>query len=231
MILLSLSPACCDSRFSAPHPVHRTILVFVGLSVFVRCVLVGSGPRSTAAAEPGASGLWAVKHCVCLLKSIHSHPSMRYKPFLYLLSVHTLPSASRSWYCTYCVPEKRLKRSWGDNPGSGQCLSGGGAAWLPGLPRLVPNSELPGPCLLSPLLLPPSPLSEGERRQFRLSEPPHLKLFSYSFIQLLINRCLRTSVLCQRSWECGRPVTQQHSLLQAPLALHASPSPGYKGSL
>lgn len=113
MILLSLSPECCDSRFSAPHPVHRTILVFVGLSVFVRCVLVGSGPRSTAAAEPGASGLWAVKHCVCLLESIHSHPSMRYKPFLYLLSVHTLPSASRSWYCTYCVPEKRLKRSWG----------------------------------------------------------------------------------------------------------------------
>lgn len=73
----------------------------------------GSGPMSTAAAESGRSGLWAVKHCVCLLKSIHSHPPRRYKPFGYHLSVHTLPSASRSWYCTYCVPEKRLQRSWG----------------------------------------------------------------------------------------------------------------------
>lgn len=80
--------------------------------MFVRCVLVGSAPRSTAA-EPGGSGLWAVKHCVGLLKSIHSYPSRRYKPFQYLLSVHTLPSASRSWYCTYCVSEKRLQRSWG----------------------------------------------------------------------------------------------------------------------
>lgn len=194
--------------------------------MFVRCVLVGSGPGSTAAAEPGGSGLWAVKHCVCLLKSIHSHPSRRYKPFRYLLSVHTLPSASRSWYCTNCVPEKRLQRSWG-------IILDQASASLEEvlLGSLACLDWLPEPCLLSPLLLPPSPLTEGERRQFPLSEPPHLKLVSYSFTQLLINRCLRTLVLCQRSWECGRPVTQQHSLLQAPLALHASPSPGYKGSL
>lgn len=82
--------------------------------MFVRCVLVGSAPRSTAAAEPGGSGLWAVIHCVGLLKSIHSYSSRRYKPFRYLLSVHTLPSASRSWYCTYCVPEKRLQRRGGE---------------------------------------------------------------------------------------------------------------------
>lgn len=227
MILLSLSPECCDSRFSAPHPVHRTILEFVGLSVFVRCVLVGSGPGSTAAAEPGGSGLWAVKHCVCL-KSIHSHPSRRYKHFWYLLSVHTLPSASRSWYCTNCVPEKRLQRSWGiilDQAsasleevllGSLACLD-----WSQTLSCQGPVSCLPSSSL--PLL---SQKGKGGSSLF-----PNLLTLSYSFTQLLINRCLRILVLCQRSWEFGRPVTQQHSLLQAPLALHASPSPGYKGSL
>lgn len=143
--------------------------------------------------------------------------------------MHTLPSVSSSWYCTYLGPEKKItKKLWGINPGQPSASLGeellGSLACLDCSQTL--SCQGPVSCLLLPLLS-----SHGRRKEaapsFRTS-PPSVASCSFTGLSL---RCLRTSLLCQRSWERGRSVTQQHSVLQAPLASQASPSLGYEGDL